>query len=92
MMNGPHHGGNGMHWMHTYGNGYGIIWMILFWILLLSIVVYLIVKIIKSSKKELPQPTEQKQTPLHILQERLVRGDIDEAEYERLKAIIKKDE
>lgn len=93
-MHGRHRGDSGMHWMESFGNGYGTIWMILFWILLVVIAVYLIAKIIKNSNKKKPVgPKEEKldNAPLQILQERLAKGEMDEVEYERLKDIIRRD-
>ncbi|HLR43305.1 MAG TPA: SHOCT domain-containing protein [Pseudogracilibacillus sp.] len=72
-----------MHMPHGYGAMWSTPWMLIFWVILIGLGIYLITNFIHNGKK---------QTPLQILQKRLAKGEIDEAEYERLKAIIEKDE
>lgn len=72
-----------MHTTHGYGAMWSTPWMLIFWIVLIGLGIYLITNFIHNGKK---------QTPLQILQKRLAKGEIDETEYERLKAIIERDE
>src|SRR5699024_3335836 len=67
--------------------GYGLIWMFVFWLILIAIGVYLLVKFIKGDNKS---SKNNEKEPLQILQSRLVKGEIDETEYEYLKIILKK--
>lgn len=69
-----------MHMMHGYGSFWSIILMIIFWAGLISFGIFLITNFINGGKKK---------TPLQIIKKRLAKGEIDEAEYERLKSIIK---
>jgi len=80
-----------MHGMY----GGGPMWMMIFWVVLIGIGVYLLIKFINGDE----QKTKGKQsrnndsnTPLLIIQERLAKGEIDSTEYERLKTIIKRDQ
>jgi len=74
-----------MHGMY----GYGSIWMIVFWIILIGFGIYLLMKFINGDKDS--GNNNKKSSPLQTLQERLSRGEIDEEEYEHLKSIIKRD-
>jgi len=65
--------------------GYGLIWMFVFWLILIAIGVYLLVKFIKGDNKS---SKNNEKAPLQILQSRLVKGEIDETEYEYLKIIL----
>jgi len=78
-----------MHGM--YGNG--LILMIVFWVVLIGLGIYLLTRFINGNNKNSKnnEAINNKQTPLQILQERLVRGEIDKEEYERLKSIIQRD-
>jgi len=69
-----------MHMMH--GSCWPIILMIIFWIGLFSLGVFLLSNIVSGANKK---------TTSQIIKERLTKGEIDEAEYERLESIIKKD-
>lgn len=89
-------GMNGMHGM--YGCGYGSIWMmviwIAFWVILIGLGIYLLTKFVSRDNKNIKNnrhTNNNKDTPLQILQERLAKGEIDEAEYEHSKSIIKRD-
>ncbi len=73
--------------MHEVLGGYSPIWMILFWIVLAIFLIYLIFQFINSRKK----PSNENQTPLQTLKQRLAQGEIDEEEYRRLKSIIEQD-
>lgn len=77
-----------MHGMY----GYGAIWMIIFWVILIGLGIYLLTKFINGGNESIKNNRNTKSNaPLQILQERLAKGEIDEAEYERLKSIIKRD-
>ncbi len=76
-----------MHGMY----GFGSIWMIAFWIILIVFGIYLLMKFINGDNKNTSSNDNNKNAPLKILQERLAKGEIDEAEYERLKLIIERD-
>lgn len=79
-----------MHGMY----GYGPVWMIFIWIILIIFGIYLLTKFINGDNKKAKSNQTIKnntQTSLHILQERLAKGEINEAEYEHLKSIIKRD-
>lgn len=71
-----------MHMMHGYGSFWSMIMMIIFWVGLISLGIFLITNFISGGNKK---------TSINIIQERLAKGEIDETEYERLKAIIKQD-
>ena len=77
--------------------GFGAIWMIIFWFVLIGMCValigsgiYLFTKLISGNNKHINNNREinySQNKPLQTLQEQLAKGEIDEAEYERLKAI-----
>lgn len=69
--------------MHGYGSFWSMMLMIVFWVGLISLGIYLITNYMSGSRK--------KETPLQILQKRLANGEIDEAEYNRLKSILKEE-
>ena len=80
-----------MHGMY----GYGPIVMIIFCIILIGFGIYLLIKFANGDNKNAKNNHtiyKQKSTPLETLQLRLAKGEIDEAEYERLKNIIKRDQ
>jgi len=88
----------GMHGMHEgYGYGYGSIVMIVFLVVLIllvmGVVVFLLAKFLNGNKSKTSNKYKSNPTypPLVMLQERLVKGEIDEAEYDRLKEIIERD-
>ena len=63
------------------GFGGGIMW--LFWILL---VVMVVVWIVKMALKDSVNPEGRRYTALNILEERYARGEIDQEEFEQMKA------
>ncbi len=72
--------------MNWYGNypfmhGFGGIFMILFWILLIVIVIFLVKKGLSDSGG--------RETPEEILKKRYARGEISKDEYDRMKKDIK---
>lgn len=69
-----------MHFMHGYGSIWPMIVMIIFWVGLIIIGSFLIFNYVNGGRKK---------DSLVILKERLAKGEIDELEYERLKASLK---
>jgi len=66
----------GMGW----GMGFGWIFMVTFWILLILGIVYLIKYVAGGAKKE-----EPKETALDILKKRYASGEINKEEFDRIK-------
>lgn len=64
---------------YCYGMGFGWIFMILFWVIVIFIVVYLAKKI----------GSGEKETAEEILKKRYARGEISKEEFERLKKDIR---
>ncbi|MDI6802180.1 MAG: SHOCT domain-containing protein [Thermodesulfovibrionales bacterium] len=75
-----------MHWWGDYGWGMGFGWlfMIIFWILIILGVVYLIKLIAGAPKKE-----EKGEAALDILKQRYARGEISKEEFEEKKKDLK---
>ncbi len=73
-----HTGGWGMGWI-----GLGIVHMVLFWGVVIFVVVMLVRWLSGQSGTNRPPPVTK--TPLDILRERYARGEIDHAEYERIR-------
>lgn len=70
--------------MHCFGNygfgmGFGWIFMILFWV----IVIFLVVALVKKAS------SGEKETAKEILKKRYARGEISKEEFERLKEDIR---
>jgi len=79
-MNGPHQMMNG------WGGGFGIAFMIFFWVLISALIVVFIWFLVqKGSDKKRDFDIE---SPLEIIQKRYARGEIDEEEYRRMKKEI----
>ncbi len=75
-----------MHWGdYGWGMGFGWIFMIIFWGLVILGIVYLIQVVSKGTKKE------DTETPLDILKKRYARGEITKEEYERMKDDLTRD-
>lgn len=75
--------------------GYSPVLMLVFWIGLLFVGVYLILKFTKGTNQNNDfsrNKNNENETPIAILQKRLAKGEIDETQYERLKNIIIRDE
>jgi len=69
------------HGMDSFGWGFGMAFMGLFWIAIVLLIVWLVRSISdrSSERRPPPPPTE---TPLEILQKRYARGEINRAEFE----------
>lgn len=70
-------------WGHAWGwgMGFGMIGMVLFWILVIAGIVVL-VRWVSSSRSSSPPPGK---TPIDLLNERYARGEIDRREFEEMK-------
>jgi putative membrane protein len=68
-----------------WGMGFGWIFMVFFWVLVIFGVVYFIQSIMWK-----PGKSREKETPLDILKVRYARGEISKEEFERMKNDINK--
>lgn len=62
------------------GMGFGWIFMIIFWVLVILGIVFIVRTVMKSGKG-----AEQKEAPLDILKKRYAQGEITKEEFERVK-------
>lgn len=65
-----------------WGMGFGVVFMLLFWLLVILGILAL-VRWLQSSSS--PSQEARGKTPLEIVQERYARGEIDKEEYEQKK-------
>ena len=81
--------------MHNYGNGGGIGWvgwfamvvmMVVFW----GAIAWVVVTLIRSGGAH-SRPEPMATDPMRILDERFARGEIDEAEYQRRRDLLRGD-
>ena len=79
------------HWEMGYGAGmgYGWIFMVVIWILLLGALVWFVTWLVmgqraRSAAGGVPLPGQE--TPLEILDRRLAKGEIDVDEYQKVRA------
>jgi putative membrane protein len=72
-----------MHWFH----GFGIAWTWLAWLAILGAVVWLALWAIRSG---LGAPHDRRETAEEILKRRYAAGEIDDAEYERRLAELRR--
>lgn len=71
-----------------WGMGFGLLFMILFWGLVILGIVVLVRWLVQQSqpRRERDEPASPpEKTPLEIVRERYARGEIDREEYERMK-------
>ncbi len=64
---------------YGWGMGFGWVFMVLFWVLVILGIIYLIQLIARGSKKE------NAETALDILKKRYARGEITKEEFEKIK-------
>ncbi|TAJ80239.1 MAG: SHOCT domain-containing protein [Gallionellaceae bacterium] len=69
-----------------WGMGFGMLFMLLFWVLIILGVAALIRWLMTQSA---PSRGPRNKTPLEIVQERYARGEIDREEYEQKKRDLK---
>ncbi len=73
-----------MNWgAYGWGMGFGWIFMIIFWVLVILGVVYLV-------QAKAGKSSEHKETPLDILKKRYAKGEITKEEFERMKDDLSK--
>lgn len=66
-----------------WGWGFGGIFMILFWVGLVALIVWVVMKLSKGGE------TSSKKDPLDIAKERYAKGDISKEEFEQIKKDLK---
>lgn len=69
-----------MHWDYGWGMGFGWLFMIIFWVLVILGVVYIIKLVGERTRKE-----ERGETVLDILKKRYAKGEITKEEFEKMK-------
>jgi putative membrane protein len=75
-----------MHWGdYGWGMGFGWLFMIIFWALVILGVVYIFKMIAERTR-----PAEKGETALDILKKRYAKGEITKEEFERMKEDLKK--
>jgi putative membrane protein len=70
--------------------GYGIIYMLIFWVVIIGLAVWLLSNIFPKGTDDVsPRPTTRQndppESPLEILKRRYARGEISKAEYEEMR-------
>jgi putative membrane protein len=69
-----------MHWDYGWGMGFGWLFMVLFWALVIVGVVFIFKMISDRSR-----PAEKGETALDILKKRYAKGEITKEDFERMK-------
>ena len=69
--------------MMGFGMGYGGIWMILFWVLVIAGSIWLLTKLFPQSTND--SNGERRKDPLQIVDERYARGKLTKEEYTALR-------
>jgi len=77
---------NPQHMMDGWGNGYGMFFMGLFWLVVLALIITLIWFLIRKGSSPAQQASDEK--PQEILDKRYARGEIDEKQYRSMKKEI----
>ncbi|WP_029133566.1 SHOCT domain-containing protein [Sedimenticola selenatireducens] len=75
-----------------WGMGFGFVFMILFWVLVVAGIVALVRWLLPARDAAGPRVGElpREKTPLEIVQERYARGEIDREEYEQKRRDLEK--
>lgn len=68
--------------MWGWGSGFGWIWMLVVWLVVIGGVVWVVTQV--SARNDPPGPSDANDAR-RILDERLARGEIDEHEYRRIR-------
>ena len=76
-----------MHWGFDYGMGFGGIFMILFWVLIILGIIYFIKALAESSSSEEIKETESAE---EILKKRFATGEISKEELEDSMEVLRK--
>ena len=77
--------------MGWYGGGMGWagwVFMGLFWIALLALIIWLVVKLLPGTTRRPPQGPPAGEAPLDILDRRVARGEIDQETYRAQRAAL----
>jgi len=75
---------------HGYGAWFGGSFMWIFWILLILVVVWIVKAALSPSGGDRPTDIKQQEkTPMELLEERFVRGEIDEEEFEHKRKLLR---
>jgi len=70
-----------MNWgNYGWGMGFGWIYMIIFWVLVILGILYLVKLFTRSTK-----PEDKHETPLEILKQRYAKGEITREEFEKMR-------
>jgi putative membrane protein len=75
-----------MHWDYGWGMGFGWVFMIFFWVVVVLGLVYFIRLVMTSAKKD-----NSGDTALDILRKRYAKGEITKEEFEKIKNDLKTD-
>lgn len=77
--------------MGWYGGGMGWagwVFMGLFWIALLALIIWLVIKLLPGTSRSAPPGPPQAESPLDILDRRFARGEIDLETYQAQRAAL----
>ena len=70
---------------YGYDMGYGWIFMLVFWVLLIGVVIWIVTWLVPSSSSRATHHVPGQETPLEILDRRLANGEIAVEEYVRVR-------
>lgn len=73
---------------YGWGVGYGWIFMLVFWVLLIATVVWVVTWLLPGSGRGRDEAGRREESPLEALQLRLANGEIDTAEYARIREAL----